>query len=317
MMKKYDTNGDGQLDETERSTMQANYDKLRAEMMQKYDTNGDGQLDDNERQVRDASRLQAYDKNGDGQLDDQERSAMPEFERVRGSRRGGGGPGGFGGFGFGGGPGGFRGSFGNGPLPDFMKQYDTNNDGRLDEQEQSAMQTAMRAEFEKRRAEQVKKYDKNGDGQLNEKEQAAMQADYEKLRAEMMKKYDTNGDGQLDDNERTARDAARLKAYDRNGDGKLDESETAAMPEFEKVRGSRSGFGGGFGGPGGQFARGGYSPGDNGAGARRSAQLPGNVKKYDTNNDGKLDEAERKAMQADQQKGKKPATSTKNSQAKN
>ncbi len=29
------------------------------------------------------------------------------------------------------------------------------------------------------------------------------------------------------------------------------------------------------------------------------------MKKYDTNNDGKLDDAERKAMQADQQKPKK------------
>jgi Ca2+-binding EF-hand superfamily protein len=307
--------------------MQANYEKLRGEMMQKYDTNGDGQLDDNERQARDASRLQQYDKNGDGQIDDEERAAMPEYERVRGSRRGGGGGGGPGGFGFGGGggPGGFRGGFGGGPLPEFMKQYDTNGDGQLNEQEQAAMQTAMRADFEKRQAEQLKKYDANHNGQLDEKEMAAMRADYDTLRAEMMKKYDTNGDGQLDDNERTARDAARLKAYDRNADGKLDESEAASMPEFERVRtrgfggpGGPGGFGGGFGGGGG-FARGGGDP--SAGGTRRPAQLPGNVKKYDTNNDGKLDDAERKAMQADQAKPKKPSgttkpTSTKSGQAK-
>ena len=35
-----------------RQAMQANYEKLRGEMMQKYDTNGDGQLDDNERQAQ-------------------------------------------------------------------------------------------------------------------------------------------------------------------------------------------------------------------------------------------------------------------------
>ncbi len=267
MVKKYDSNGDGQLDDSERTAMQATMEKLRGEMMQKYDTNGDGQLDDNERQARDASRLQQYDSNGDGQIDEQERAAMPEYERVRGSRRGGGGPGGPGGFG--GGPGGFRGNFGGGPLPDFMKQYDTNGDGQLNEQEQVAMQTAMRADFEKRPAEQIKKYDKNGDGQLNEKEQAAVQADYDKLRAEMMKKYDTNGDGNLDENERTVRDASRLKTYDRNSDGKLDESETASMPEFERVRGGRSGSfgGGGFGGPGGGFGSGGYARGGGSPGA--------------------------------------------------
>jgi hypothetical protein len=40
------------------------------------------------------------------------------------------------------------------------------------------------------------------------------------------------------------------------------------------------------------------------------------VKKYDTNNDGKLDDAERKAMQADQQKTKKPASTSKAPSAK-
>src|SRR6201999_3703451 len=143
--------------------MQSNYEKLRGEMMQKYDTNGDAQLDDNERETRDQATLQQYDKNGDGQIDDDERAAMPEYERVRGSRRGGGGPGGFG-FG-GGGPGGFRGGFNNGPLPEFMKQYDTNGDGQLSQEEMSAMQSAMRADFEKRQAETLKKYDANHNGQ--------------------------------------------------------------------------------------------------------------------------------------------------------
>ena len=52
-----------------------------------------------------------------------------------------------------------------------------------------------------RHAELLKKYDKNGDGKLDEQERTAMSKDRQ---AEIMKKYDKNGDGKLDDTERAA-----------------------------------------------------------------------------------------------------------------
>lgn len=62
-----------------------------AEMLKKYDKNGDGKLDEAEKAVmqeenkkrRDAEVLKKYDKNGDGKLDDAEREAMREDHKKR------------------------------------------------------------------------------------------------------------------------------------------------------------------------------------------------------------------------------------------
>lgn len=58
----------------------------RAETIKKYDKNGDGTLDESEkaamrddmRKKREEERLKKYDKNGDGKLDDAEKEAMRE-----------------------------------------------------------------------------------------------------------------------------------------------------------------------------------------------------------------------------------------------
>lgn len=47
-LQKYDKNGDGKLDETERRDFQK---ERQSEMMKKYDKNGDGKLDETERQA--------------------------------------------------------------------------------------------------------------------------------------------------------------------------------------------------------------------------------------------------------------------------
>jgi hypothetical protein len=57
----------------------------------------------------------------------------------------------------------------------------------------------------------VKKYDKNGDGKLDQEERAALQKDRQ---AEMLKKYDKNGDGKLDEAERKAMAEERRKERD-------------------------------------------------------------------------------------------------------
>ena len=57
----------------------------------------------------------------------------------------------------------------------------------------------------------VKKYDKNGDGKLDQEERAALQKDRQE---EMLKKYDKNGDGKLDEAERNARAEELRKGRD-------------------------------------------------------------------------------------------------------
>ena len=51
----------------------------RAKMIEKYDKNGDGKLDQSEREAwrkdREAETTKKYDKNGDGKLDQSERDA--------------------------------------------------------------------------------------------------------------------------------------------------------------------------------------------------------------------------------------------------
>jgi hypothetical protein len=76
LIEKFDTNGDGVLDASERADMKAALAAKRAAhrqaMLDKFDTNKDGQLDAGERAaMRDArmtERFQTMDKNGDGVL---------------------------------------------------------------------------------------------------------------------------------------------------------------------------------------------------------------------------------------------------------
>jgi hypothetical protein len=66
-------------------------------------------------------------------------------------------------------------------LPDSVKKYDKNGDGRLDQEERTALQ-------KDRQAELLKKYDKNNDGKLDEAERKAMAEERRKERDEAIAK---------------------------------------------------------------------------------------------------------------------------------
>ncbi len=97
LLKRYDLNHDGKLDENElalaHEAMLKNNQagtgngergrKIRAALLKKFDTNGDGQLDENERAEMRKFFLARYDKNGDGRLDDEERAAMRADFKAR------------------------------------------------------------------------------------------------------------------------------------------------------------------------------------------------------------------------------------------
>lgn len=69
---------------------------------------------------------------------------------------------------------------------EFMKQFDKNGDGQIDETEREAIKTAMAARMGSQggpgggfdREEMVKRFDKNGDGELDDEERTAMRASF-------------------------------------------------------------------------------------------------------------------------------------------
>jgi len=83
---RFDTNGDGQLDEQERGAARQQFMEKHKDKWARFDSNGDGQLDDQERAAARAERLKQWDKDGDGKLSPEERQAMPRRHRRDGKR---------------------------------------------------------------------------------------------------------------------------------------------------------------------------------------------------------------------------------------
>lgn len=144
LLKKFDKDGDGRLNEQE-----------RAEAMKAIKEKSASLNELREKNVQ--SVIKRYDKDGDGKLDQTELAAFLEeqrkmFENMR-SRR-----------------------FRNMQVPkEILAKYDKDGDGKLSPQERRA----MFEDAHKRRAELVKKYDKDGDGKLSDAERDALIKDPE------------------------------------------------------------------------------------------------------------------------------------------
>lgn len=114
IVKKYDKDGDGKLNEEEtktaREALQAEREAARKKMIEKFDKDGDGKLNDEERkaareaaEARQKELIAKYDADKDGKLSREERQKaieageeMPAFGFLGGGpggRRGGGGGG--------------------------------------------------------------------------------------------------------------------------------------------------------------------------------------------------------------------------------
>lgn len=115
LLKEFDKDGDGKLNEEEgkaaREALQARRAEAEKKRLEKYDTDKDGKLSDDERKAMRAdleakhkALVEKYDADKDGKLSPTEIKAardageeIPEFRPGGGGRRGQGGPGGRGG----------------------------------------------------------------------------------------------------------------------------------------------------------------------------------------------------------------------------
>lgn len=91
--------------------------------------------------------------------------------------------------------------FGNGTLPEFLKVYDVNNDGKLSVEERQAYEKAVRQAAKEKVKEHKLLWDTNGDGVVSDEERkAATEAMRKKIEDERAKRFDeldTNDDGKL------------------------------------------------------------------------------------------------------------------------
>ncbi len=138
---------------------------------------------------------------------------------------------------------------------EFLKRFDKDESGDLDEEERAAARAAFAERGGKQgdrrrggpgnfdRAALMKKFDKDESGDLNEEEKAALKAHFAEMRAK-------RGEGQRGEGQRRGRpgfDREKIIAeFDKDEDGKLNEEERAAakaaMKErFEKMRQERGG----------------------------------------------------------------------------
>lgn len=155
IVQRFDRNGDGKLDETEKAAAKAamgGEDKsaggLRDRMIEHFDKNGDGQLDDAEKQEARAARekrqagggptntpaaapagpagpggrageaMKRFDKNGDGKLDETERAEADQAARTRLEQ-----------------------------TPRALERFDTDKDGKLNDAEWATAREGMRKRF--------------------------------------------------------------------------------------------------------------------------------------------------------------------------
>lgn len=137
MMKRFDKNGNGQLDPDEMQAAREAMQKFQAAGGGKPGAGGAGPSPERMKEL-----VAKFDKNGDGSLDDAEKqAAKAEFMKMQGGQGAGGNPGA-------GRPG--AGKPGEGkPAGDFggreaaMKRFDKNGDGKLDDAEKAAAKEAI------------------------------------------------------------------------------------------------------------------------------------------------------------------------------
>ncbi|MCK6544620.1 calcium-binding protein [Myxococcota bacterium] len=197
VIARFDANGDGVLDQTERAALRDELGDRRVRRVLRHRLMGH---DVRPRYHVFARVRWAFDVDGDGQLSPAERADMITALEARCERR----------------------------RAAFLERFDANGDGQLSRVELVAAHAALRQAHEARRDALLAEYDVNQDGTLDETERAAVRADVQARRqarrAAIIARFDVNGDGTLDQAER---DALKAAIRQRIAEGRADESEEA------------------------------------------------------------------------------------------
>lgn len=180
LLKRFDKNGDGKIDDDERaeakeammkeqidrqiaraSALPGGLEQYRTQALAMFDKNRDGRLDDEERteaqkfaeaQAGAATALeqlnQRFDKNGDGKVDPEERTQIDGYLRE------------------------LRGLGAIRMRDSLLRRFDRNADAKLDDAEMTELEKVVRPIVEKN-PPQLQRHDKNGDGKLDDAEWSA------------------------------------------------------------------------------------------------------------------------------------------------
>ncbi len=204
----------GNLDaaqEMKQASPAAKVSRKADELLRRFDKNGDGRLDDDERaDAKDAMMQDSLDR----QMARISSAAPGSSDRFRAQA---------------------------------LELFDTNKDGRLDDDERAEAQRFAEARRDPgaARDELTKRFDRNQDGQLDADERSQAEAFLVELRAYgsnqmregLLRQFDRNADGKLDDAEMAALDktvrprmesaSLQRRRYDADGNQKIDDVEWA------------------------------------------------------------------------------------------
>ena len=203
IMKEYDKNEDGDLDEEEQAAMREGFQKRMEEWQQKRE-------------------LERHDKDGDGQLSEAEQAEADKGRAEREERMKD-----------------WRGRMEQ-RRAEWTKQWDKDGDGELNDEERAAMREGMAdrgAQMGRQIGEMLggltERYDADGDGDLNEEERGALRDDIRKRFSAVREEADADGDGEVSGEERDAVRKKYTDKYDADGDGELSGEEWATMVQEE------------------------------------------------------------------------------------
>ena len=225
LIKRFDRDGDGRLNEQERQLLQQEMQKRSAP--------------DNATRPSREEILKKYDRNGDGRLDAQELAALrSQVGRTRdgaGSRR----------------------SSTNRPGGNnraLIERFDTNKNGRLDPPEQARMREALQRRQPDNpsqrpaqpgdrpsganRQQVLERFDANGNGRLDPEEQQKAREAFEELRRRGGGQRDSSRIQGVEPSNRKPRleTSSLLEKYDANKNGRLDADERRLAMEAMRAR---------------------------------------------------------------------------------